>query len=1205
MSLLHYVSYAPADGAVVARWLTMTLPTFAPSIAPWFGERDVRNNDNAAEEADEALRSCKSVVLLLTAAASSDDSRVVSEWRRAISYNKPITILLVAPDLRVPFRLQNRRTIDFTGDHTTAMHELASRLLGIDTPEGQIVTLTEQLKDAQRDLDYASAQQKLRIEAEMQGLQQQIESVSRAVTGAEDVPRRIALGLDRERQPPPPTDKTSAVRFVNAPPAHAPRWFQDRFVETRLIGEFVRDNGARLLTISGRGGVGKTALVCRVLNALQNGALPDDGGQIAVGGIVYLSSVGTRPISFPVLFDDLLRLVPAEARLALATLAENPQASVAMKINALLPHLPRDPVLVLMDNFEDNIDLELRRIRDAELLAALRVLAEHTEHPLKVMVTTRIDPRDFAEFPVTHRMTISLDEGLPSPFAEHILREMDSDGHVGLQGANEDTLTQIRSYTRGFPRALEAFYAILACDRDITIAELLSAERPPERIVQVLVGDAFARLLPGDQAVMQALAVYGHPVSVTAVDYLLQPWMSYIDSGPALKRLANMYLVRKERGGYYLHPIDREHALSRLQADGVANGLSRRALVARAADYYHELRKEKDEWKTLRDVEPHVREFYLRLDVADEDSAAEILTDLKDFFDGRGAFTQLNEMAVALSVCASSTDAAQAALSCISASEWRAGRLDKCIEAQQRLIDRLLEDEAPAHDVFVARLNLVIFKRSKGPTEEIVHDLRDALHTLEKDYPFGVQQRMIILQQLNSTLGALGYVDEALVKQQEATSIAQSLGEVDGIEAQTHNLGQAYENVGDIERALELCREALRMADESGNPLWRANHLDAIGHCLLQEGLFDEAIRHMTEALSIREEIGDLGGCARTTRDLALAYLEIADDRALKTATRAYDSAKELGQPLASFETACATILLHLGRVSEAQTFARRALQNPERARWEYENLYGIVAFRNGSHDAASGAFRRALDGAETWIRRSTHNTAAHAAKALALAGLFACGETSDPAAAIDAYVNARRVSEAPGNILSRLRRFDELTKGSQQVALAQIRRAITGARAEHQVELAAERTQVFISYARRDSEWLERLKRVLAPLVRNHTVDLWDDERIRPGQAWHEEITNAMKRARIAVLLVSPNFLHSEYINREELPFMIAAAERDKVSIVWVPIAASLYEETALLHVHAAHDPARPLNTLPEGEVDRCLVAIAKKIKDEMRGPM
>ncbi len=57
-----------------------------------------------------------------------------------------------------------------------------------------------------------------------------------------------------------------------------PIYFQDRHVETGLIGTFLKDESLRLMTVVGRGGVGKTAMVCRLLRSLEGGKLPDDGG---------------------------------------------------------------------------------------------------------------------------------------------------------------------------------------------------------------------------------------------------------------------------------------------------------------------------------------------------------------------------------------------------------------------------------------------------------------------------------------------------------------------------------------------------------------------------------------------------------------------------------------------------------------------------------------------------------------------------------------------------------------------------------------------------------------------------------------------------------------------------------------------------------------------------------------------------------------
>ena len=48
---------------------------------------------------------------------------------------------------------------------------------------------------------------------------------------------------------------------------------------------------------------------------------------------------------------------------------------------------------------------------------------------------------------------------------------------------------------------------------------------------------------------------------------------------------------------------------------------------------------------------------------------------------------------------------------------------------------------------------------------------------------------------------------------------------------------------------------------------------------------------------------------------------------------------------------------------------------------------------------------------------------------------------------------------------------------------------------------------KVFVSYSHKDSYWLERLKIHLRPLGRDHSIDLWEDTRIRLGSRWQEEV--------------------------------------------------------------------------------------------------
>jgi len=138
-------------------------------------------------------------------------------------------------------------------------------------------------------------------------------------------------------------------------------------------------------------------------------------------------------------------------------------------------------------------------------------------------------------------------------------------------------------------------------------------------------------------------------------------------------------------------------------------------------------------------------------------------------------------------------------------------------------------------------------------------------------------------------------------------------------------------------------------------------------------------------------------------------------------------------------------------------------------------------------------------------------------------------------------------------------------------------------------------RDQVFISYSHKDKEWLERLQIMLAPLKRKGIVKVWADTDIDPGKKWKAEIERALKQAKVAVLLVSQDFLASEFIHDNELPSLLEAAEKEGVTILWVPVRQSLYEVTDIAHYQAVCDPDMPLYALTLPQQDAVLKKTAK----------
>jgi TIR domain len=108
----------------------------------------------------------------------------------------------------------------------------------------------------------------------------------------------------------------------------------------------------------------------------------------------------------------------------------------------------------------------------------------------------------------------------------------------------------------------------------------------------------------------------------------------------------------------------------------------------------------------------------------------------------------------------------------------------------------------------------------------------------------------------------------------------------------------------------------------------------------------------------------------------------------------------------------------------------------------------------------------------------------------------------------------------------------------------------------------------------------------------------VWDDTKIRAGAKWKQEIVRALDVAKVAVLLVSPNFLASDFIADHELPPLLKDAEKQGKVILWVYVSSCLYDETEITEYQAAHDISKPLDILTPGEQNAVLLHVCKQIK-------
>ena len=101
----------------------------------------------------------------------------------------------------------------------------------------------------------------------------------------------------------------------------------------------------------------------------------------------------------------------------------------------------------------------------------------------------------------------------------------------------------------------------------------------------------------------------------------------------------------------------------------------------------------------------------------------------------------------------------------------------------------------------------------------------------------------------------------------------------------------------------------------------------------------------------------------------------------------------------------------------------------------------------------------------------------------------------------------------------------------------------------------------IFISYAREDKDWCEQIICYLKPAELAEKVKIWADTEIQYGEKWEKAIASNLERASVGILLITPEFLASEYIRTKEMPWLLDKMDAQQITIIPIMIKKALVE--------------------------------------------
>jgi len=138
----------------------------------------------------------------------------------------------------------------------------------------------------------------------------------------------------------------------------------------------------------------------------------------------------------------------------------------------------------------------------------------------------------------------------------------------------------------------------------------------------------------------------------------------------------------------------------------------------------------------------------------------------------------------------------------------------------------------------------------------------------------------------------------------------------------------------------------------------------------------------------------------------------------------------------------------------------------------------------------------------------------------------------------------------------------------------------------------------IFCCYAHEDEALLKKLKTHLRPLQREGLIELWDDRDISAGAEWEHEIREHLDAAQIILLLVSPDFMNSDYCYSVEMKHALERHERGEARVIPIILRPVLWEEAPFSKLKALPDKAEHVVTASLYTVDHSLLDVTKGIR-------
>jgi hypothetical protein len=137
-----------------------------------------------------------------------------------------------------------------------------------------------------------------------------------------------------------------------------------------------------------------------------------------------------------------------------------------------------------------------------------------------------------------------------------------------------------------------------------------------------------------------------------------------------------------------------------------------------------------------------------------------------------------------------------------------------------------------------------------------------------------------------------------------------------------------------------------------------------------------------------------------------------------------------------------------------------------------------------------------------------------------------------------------------------------------------------------------------FFCYARKDAPLVDQLETHLRPLQRQGLINMWYDREISAGSEWEHEIDTHLNTAQIVLLMISPDFMNSDYSYSFEMQQALARHKHGEAIVIPVILRPVHWQSAPFAKLQVLPTSAKPVTSSEWHTLDEAFLNVAEGIR-------